>query len=153
MTRRQGNERAARREAMQQPAGAKRGRKGSAGHNKRTRRGDATTSWRDELTRGRRNEMTARGYATTSWHDKTTRGQRNERTRRGNVTTSWHDKLTRGRHNERTTRGYATTSWHDEVMRGWCDERRHNLVVFRVQTESTGKVAAMVAARIEQKPE
>jgi hypothetical protein len=51
------------------------------------------------------------------------------------------------------TRGYATTSWHDEVTEGRRNERRHNLVVFRVQTESTGKVAAMVVARIERKPE
>jgi len=110
------------------------------------------TSWRDELTKGWCNEMTARGSATISWHGKTMRGQRNERTRRGNVTTSWHDELTRGRHNEKTTRGYATTSWHDKVMKGWHDKRRHNLVVFQVQTESTGKVAAMVVARTEQKP-
>ena len=54
--------------------------------------------------------------------------------------------------NERTTRGYATTSWHNKVMRGWHNERQHNLIVFRVQMESTGKVAAMVVARIEQKP-
>ena len=80
------------------------------------------------------------------------RGQHNERTRRGNVTTSWHDKLTRGQYNEKTTRGYATTSWHDKVMKGWHDKRRHNLVVFQVQTESTGKVAAMVVARTEQQP-
>jgi hypothetical protein len=53
-----------------------------------------------------------------------------------------------------TTRGYATTSWHYEVMRGWCDERRHNLVVFRVQMESTGQVTAMVVAHIiDRKPE
>jgi len=39
------------------------------------------------------------------------------------------------------------------VTRGWRDERRHNFVVFRVQTESTGKVVAMVVARIERKPE
>ena len=82
-----------------------------------------------------------------------TRGQSNERMRRGDATTSWRNELTRGRHNERTTRGYATTSWHDEVTRGWRDERRHNFVVFRVQTESTDKVVAMVVARIEQKPE
>ena len=50
-------------------------------------------------------------------------------------------------------RGHATTSWHDEVTRGRRDERRHNLVVFRVQTESTGKVAAMVVAHIELKLE
>ena len=153
MTRRQDNERAARREATQQPAGAKRGREGGAGCNERMRRGNATTSWRNELTRGWRNEMTARGNATTSWHDKTTRGQRNERTRRGDVTTSWHDKLTRGRHNERTTRGYATTSWHDATMRGRRDERQHNLIVIRLQTESITEVAAMVIACIERKPE
>jgi hypothetical protein len=97
----------------------------------------------------------ASGNATTSWRDKMTRGQHNERMRRGDVTTSWRNELTRarGRHNERTTRGYATTSWHNEVMRGRRDERQHNLVVFRVQTESTGKVAAMVVARIELTPE
>jgi hypothetical protein len=39
------------------------------------------------------------------------------------------------------------------VTRGRRDKRRHNLVVFQVQTESTGKVAAMVVARIDQKPE
>jgi hypothetical protein len=58
---------------MQQPARAKRRQEGGAGRKERMRRGDATTSWRDELTRGWRNKMTARGYATTSWHDKTTR--------------------------------------------------------------------------------
>jgi hypothetical protein len=57
--------------------------------------------------------------------------------------------MMRGRHNERTTRGDATTSWHNKVTRGQHDERGHNLVVFRVQIESTGKVAAMVVARIE----
>jgi hypothetical protein len=142
--RRQDNERAARQEATQQPAGATRGREGGAGRNERTRRGDATTSWRNELTRGWRNERTVRGNAATSWRDKTTRGQRNERTRRGDATTSWRDELTRGRHNEKTTRGYATTSWHDNTTPGRHDERRHNLVVFRVQTELTGEVAAMV---------
>ena len=96
--------------------------------------------------------MMVRGYATTSWHGKTTRGQRNERKRRGNVTTSWRNELTRWWHNERTTRGDATTSWHDEVTRGRHNERQLNLIVFRVQTESTGKGAAMVVARIEQKP-
>jgi hypothetical protein len=50
---------------------------------------------------------------------------------------------TSGRRNERTTRGDAPTSCHDEMTRGWCNKRRHNLIVFRVQTESTGKVAAM----------
>ena len=106
------------------------------------------------MTSGLRNKRTARGNATTSWRDKITRGQSNERMRRDNATTSWReDKLTRGRHNERTTRGYATTSWHDKVTRGRCNERQHNLIVFRVQTESTDKVVAMVVARIEQKPE
>ena len=47
----------------------------------------------------------------------------------------------------------VTTSWHNEVTRGRHDERQHNLIVFWVQTESTGKVAAMVIARIEQNPE
>ena len=110
----------------------------------RGRRGNATTSWRDELTRGCRNERTVRGNTTTSWRDKTTRGQHNERTARGNATTSWHNKTTRGRCNERTTRGNVTTSWHDETTPGQRDERQNNLVVFRVQTESTDKVAAMV---------
>jgi hypothetical protein len=86
----------------------------------------------------------ARVNATTSWRDKMTRGQRNERTARGDATTSWRDKMTRGRHNERTTRGDATTSWHNKTTPGWHDKRQHNLVVFRVQMESTGKVAAMV---------
>jgi len=92
----------------------------------------------------------ARGNVTTSWRDKTTRGQSDERMRRGDATTSWRDELTRGWHNERMTRGYATTSWHDKVTRGRHNERRHNLVVFRVQTESTDKVAAMVMACIER---
>jgi hypothetical protein len=82
-----------------------------------------------------------------------TRGQSNERMRRGDATTSWRDELTRGRHNEMMTRGYATTSWHDEVKRGRHNERQHNLVVFQVQIESSNKVAAMVIARIERKPE
>jgi hypothetical protein len=139
---------------MQQPAGATRGQEGgAAGRNERMRRGDATTSWRNKLTRGWCNVRTAIGNATTSWRDKMARGKCNERMRRGNATTSWRDELTRGRHNERMTRGYATTSWHDEVTEGRRNERRHNLVVFRVQTESTGKVAAMVVARIERKPE
>ena len=81
------------------------------------------------------------------------RGQSNERMRRGDATTSCCNELTRGRHNERTTRDYATTSWHNKVTRGQHNERRHNFVVFRVQTESTDKVAAMVVACIEQKPE
>ncbi len=129
--RRRDDERAARREATQQPAGATRGREGYMGHNKRTRRCDARTSWRDELTRGWRNERTVRGNVTTSWRDKTTRGLRNERTTRGDATTSWQDKMTPGR----------------------CDERRHNLVLVRIQTEAPGQVTAMVVARIEQKPE
>jgi hypothetical protein len=37
-----------------------------------------------------------------------------------------------------------TTSWHDKTTQGQRDERRHNLVVFRIQRESTGEVAAMV---------
>jgi len=143
-TRQQDGERVARREAMQQPAGTARGREGGAGCNERTRRGDATTSWRHKLTREWRNERTRRGNATTSWRDKTTRGQRNERTARGDATTSWCDKTTRRRHNERTARSDATTSWHDKMTPGQHDERRHNLVVFRVQTVSTGEVAAMV---------
>ena len=147
------DKRAARREATQQPAGATRGQEGGAGRNERTRRGDATTSWRDELTRGWRNERTARGNATTSWHDNTTRGQRNERTARGDATTSWHEKATRGRCNEGTTRGDVTTSWHNETTPGRHNERRHNLVLVGVQTEATGQVTAMVVARIEQKPE
>jgi hypothetical protein len=149
-TRRQDIER-----ATQQPASATRGQDGGAGCNKRTRRGDATatTSWSNELTRGWRNERTARDNATTSWRDKTTRGQRNERTARGDATTSWCDKTTRGRRNEGMTRGDATTSWHDETTPGQRNERRHNFVVFPLQTESIGKVAAMVIARIKCKPE
>ena len=50
--RRRDDKRAAHREATQQPDGATRGREGGAGRNERTRRGDATTSWCDELTRG-----------------------------------------------------------------------------------------------------
>jgi len=143
-TRRQDDERVARREATQQPAGATRGREGSAGRNERTRRGDVTTSWRNELMRGRRNKRTTRGNATTSWHDKTTRGQHNERMMRGDATTCWRNKTMRGRRNERTTRGDATTSWHDKTTPGWRDKRQQNLIVFRVQAESTGEVAAMV---------
>ena len=94
--------------------------------------------------RGRPYERKMRGNATTSWHNKTTRGQRNERMARGDATTSGHDETTRGRHNERTTRGDATTICHDKTTPGRCNERRHNLVVFQVQMESTGKVAAMV---------
>jgi hypothetical protein len=151
--RRRDNKRAARREAMQQPAGATRGGEGGAGCNERTRRGNATTSWRNELTRGWRNERTARGNATTSWHNKTTRGQHNERTARGDAATSLRNNTMRGRRNEGTTRGNATTSWHDETTPGRRDERRHNLVLVGVQTEVTGQVTAMVVARIEQKPE
>ena len=44
------------------------------------------------------------------------------------------------------------SSWHNELMRGWRDERQHNLVVFWAQTESSGKVAAVVVACIERKP-
>jgi len=36
---------------------------------------------------------------------------------------------------------------------GQRDERRHNLSVIRLQTESIGKVAAMVIACIKRKPE
>ena len=151
--RRRDDERAARREATQQPAGATRGREGYMGHNKRTRRCDARTSWRDELTRGWRNERTARGNVTTSWRDKTARGQRNERTARGDVTTSWRDKTTRGRRNGGTTRGDVTTSWHNEMTPGWRDKRRHNLILVRVQMEATGQVTAMIVACIERKPE
>ena len=119
---RRDDERVAHREVTQQPAGATRGEEGGAGRNERTRRGNATAGWYDELTRGWCKERTARGHATTSWRDKTTTGRDNERTTRGDGTTSWHDKTTPGRRNE------------------W----RHNLVVFRVQTELTGEVAAMV---------
>jgi len=48
-TRGQGDKRVAHQEAMQQPAGATRGREGGTGHNERTRRGDATTSWLNEF--------------------------------------------------------------------------------------------------------
>ncbi len=60
------------------------------------------------------------------------------------ATTSWHDKMMKGRLNERTKRGNVTTSWHDKMTPGRCDKRRHNLVVIRVQTESTGEVVATV---------
>ena len=60
------------------------------------------------------------------------------------ATISWHDKTMRGRRNEMTTRGNVTTSWHDKTTPGWHGKRRHNLEVFRVQTELTGNVAAMV---------
>ena len=143
-TRQRDDERAARREAMEQPAGATRGREGGAGRNKRLRRGDATKSWCNKLTRGRHNKRMARGNATTSWRDNTTSGQRNERMARGDATTSWRVQTTRGRHNERTARGDATTSWHDKTTPGRREERRHNLIVLRVQTESTGEAAAMV---------
>ena len=95
-TRVQEDERAAHQEATQQPAGMTRRREGNTERNKRTKRGDATTSWHDELTRGWRNERMARNDATTSWRYKTTRGRRNERMARGNATTSWHKKTTRG---------------------------------------------------------
>jgi hypothetical protein len=72
-----------------------------------------------------------------------TTGQRNERMARGDATTSWRDKTTRGRRNEGTTRDNATTSWHAETTPGRRDERRHNLEVVRLQTDSVGKVAAM----------
>jgi len=74
------------------------------GCSERTRRGDAITSWCNELSRGWRNERTVRGNAATSWWDKMTRGQCNERTGRGNTTTSWRDKTARGWRNEGTTR-------------------------------------------------
>ena len=45
------------------------------------------------------------------------------------------------------------TSWRNKRTRGQRDERQHNLIVFRVQSESTGKVAAMAVAGIEQKSE
>jgi hypothetical protein len=139
-------------------------------------RGDATTSQRDERTRGRRgaqredkerqcvNKLAQRvdkrvaeredgERQCDSWRDKTTRVQRNERTARGDATTSWRDKTTRGQRNERTTWGHATTSSHDKRTPGWCDERRPNLVVFPVEMELTGEVAAMVIACVERKPE
>ena len=91
-----------------------------------------------------RNEKTRRGDATTSWRDDFMRGRRSKRMARGNATTSWRDKMTRGRRNERATTGDATTSWHDKTTPGLRDERQHSLIVFRVHTESTGEVAAMV---------
>ena len=145
--------RATHQEATQQPAGATRGQEGGAGCNKRTRRGNATTSWCDKLTRGWHNERTAKGNATTGWGDTTMRGQRNERMARGDGTTSWHDKMTRGRRNEGMTRGNVTTSWHDETTPGRHNKRLHNLVLVKVQTEATGQVTVMVVARIERKPE
>jgi len=72
---------------------------------------------------------------------------------RGDWTTSWRDKMTRVWRNEGTTRGDATTSWHDKMTPGRRNERRDNLVVVWLQTESIGEVAAMVIARIECKPE
>ena len=72
----------------QQPAGTTRGGEGDTGHNKRTRRGDTTTSRCDELKRGWRKDRTTRGNMTTSCGDKKTKGWRNERTARGNVTAS-----------------------------------------------------------------
>ena len=41
----------------------------------------------------------------------------------------------------------------EAMVAGRRDERRQNLVVVRLQTESIGEVAAMVIARIECKPE
>ena len=81
--------------------------------------------------------------------DERTRGRRVER-RHNNQPAQREGGAGR---NKRTRRGDATTSWQDKVTRGRRDERQHNLVVFRVQTESTGKVAAMVVAQIERKPE
>ncbi len=112
------------------------------GCNERTRRGNATISWHDELTRGWHNERTARCDNQLAQQDDERIG--NERTARGDATTSWRIKTTRGRRNERTTRGDATTSLHDKTTPGRHNGRRHNLVVFRVQTESTGEVAATV---------
>ena len=109
-------------------------------------RGNAMASCRDERSRRRSNERTRRGDATTSWRDKRTRGWHNKRMMRGNVTTSWCN-------HERATRGDAATSWHDEMTRGQRDKRQHNLLVFWFQTESTGKLAVMVVARLKQKPE
>ena len=152
-TRGQDDERAARREATQQPAGMTRGQEGGTGRNERMRRGNAATSSHDELTRGWCIERTMRGNATTSWRDKMTRGQRNERTARGDATTSWRDKTTQERCNEGTTRGDATISWHNETTPGWCEKRQHNLLVVWLQTESIGEVAAIVIARIKRKPE
>jgi hypothetical protein len=54
-------------------------------------RGDATTSRRDERYKDEwaaQRERTRRGNATTNWHDERTRGWRNERTARGDVTFS-----------------------------------------------------------------
>ena len=65
-TRRRDDKRAAHREATQQPDGATREQEGGTGRNERMRRGDATTSWCNEFTRGWHNERLARGNATTS---------------------------------------------------------------------------------------
>ena len=55
--------------------------------------------------------------------------------------------------NERTARGDATTSWRIKTTRGRRNERRHNLIVVWLHTESIGEVAAMVVARLDRKPE
>jgi hypothetical protein len=56
-------------------AGTTRGQEGGA------RRGNATTSWHDERTRGQHSESMTRDNSTTSWRDETTLG--------------WHDETMR----------------------------------------------------------
>jgi hypothetical protein len=108
---------------MWQPAGATR---------QNERRHDKTTRRRDDERAARREAM----HTTTSRRDERMSRRRNERTRRGNVTTSW------------------PWPWFGSqpnlVYDAGDNEKR--LILFRVQTELVGEVAAMVIARIEWKP-
>jgi hypothetical protein len=61
-------------EITQQPAGVMKGREGDA------RRDNATTSRRNERTRGRCNKRTTRGDTTVSWRTEMMRGRHNKRT-------------------------------------------------------------------------
>jgi hypothetical protein len=77
-------------EATQQPASVMRGQEGGTmrGWEGNTIRGDATTSWRDEKPRRRRNKRTTRGNATSSRGNMATRRGCNKRMSRGDATTS-----------------------------------------------------------------
>jgi hypothetical protein len=77
----QEDRRVAQEEITHQPAGTMRGQEGDA------RRDIATTSRRNERTRGRRNKMTTRGDTTISWCTERMRG--------------WRSKKTSGRHIKR----------------------------------------------------
>jgi len=94
MTRRRYNERAAHQEAMRQPVGVTRGPKGGAGRNERTKRGDATTSWRNELARGWHNERTngeRRCNNQLVWQDNRRAAQWEDNKRRCDNQLAWQD--------------------------------------------------------------